>query len=58
MRVKLGHLIERILVGRRGFLQPIEVLQVTPFVGIDQPSRVPRYREYEAGQESQKRSLP
>jgi hypothetical protein len=26
MRVQLRHLIEQLLVGRRGFLQPIEVL--------------------------------
>src|SRR5271170_418630 len=29
MRVKLGHLVEQFLVRRRGFLQPIGVLQVT-----------------------------
>jgi len=29
MRVELRHLIEELLVGRRGFLQPIEVLEVT-----------------------------
>jgi hypothetical protein len=28
MRVWLRHLIEQLLVGRRGFLHPIEVLQV------------------------------
>ena len=29
MRVQLRHLIEQFLVGLRGFLQPLEVLEVT-----------------------------
>jgi hypothetical protein len=41
MRVQLRHLIEQLLVGFRGFLQPIEVLQVTLGV-LDRRGRVGR----------------
>ena len=43
MRVQLRHLIEQLLVGRRGLLQPIEVLQVTLGV-LDRRGRVGRAR--------------
>jgi hypothetical protein len=43
MRVELRHLIEQFLVGRRGFLQPIEVLQVTLGV-LDRRGRIGRAR--------------
>lgn len=38
------HLIERLLVGRRGFLQPIEVLQATLGV-LDRRGKVGRKRQ-------------
>ncbi len=41
MRVQLRHLIEQLMVGRRGFLQPIEVLQVTLGL-LDRRGRVGR----------------
>jgi hypothetical protein len=41
MGVQLGHLIEQRLVGRRCFLQPIEVLQITLGV-LDRRGRVGR----------------
>src|ERR1700722_19747283 len=43
MRVELRHLIEQLLVGGRGFLQPIEVPQVTLGV-LDRRGRVGRAR--------------
>jgi hypothetical protein len=43
MRVQLRHLIEQLLVGRRGFLHPIEVLEVTLGV-LDRRRRVGRAR--------------
>jgi hypothetical protein len=43
MRVQLGHLIEQLPVGCRGFLQLIEVLQVTLGV-LDRRGRVGRAR--------------
>src|SRR5579871_7033732 len=43
MRVQFGHLIEQLLVGCSGFLQPIEVLQITLGV-LDRRGRVGRAR--------------
>ena len=43
MRVQLGHLIEQVLIGRRGFLHPIEVLKVALGV-LDRGGRVGRAR--------------
>ena len=41
MWVQLRHLIEQLLVGRRGFLHPIEVLQVTLGAWAGWPVRAP-----------------
>ena len=43
MRVQLRHLIEQLMVGRRCFLHPIEVVQVTLGV-LDRRGRVGRAR--------------
>ncbi len=53
MRVQLRHLIEQLLVRRRGFLQPIEVLQVTLGV-LDRRGRVGRARLLVTGDNSRR----
>src|SRR5271155_4612072 len=56
MRVKLRHLIEQVLLGRRGFLHPIEVLKVTLGV-LDRRGRVGRARFLVTGDDSRRVQL-